>query len=50
MFITIDGQTVIPINGGDYFIARRFEKKLKMIIAKNLNYFTLLSEKLNWGI
>ncbi len=50
VFITIDGQTVIPIEGGDYFIARTFEKKLKMIISKDLNYFTLLSEKLNWGI
>lgn len=50
VFITIDGQKVLPVKGGKSFSAKTYDRKLKMIISKDLNYFTLLSEKLNWGI
>ncbi len=49
VFITIDGQKVIPMAGGHYFETRIYDKKLKMVMSKNLNYFKLLNEKLKWG-
>lgn len=49
VFITIDGQKVIPMASGHYFETKIFDKKLKMIVSKNLNYFKLLNEKLKWG-
>ncbi len=50
VFITIDGQTVFPISGGGRFSIDIYEKKLMMVQSNALNYFTLLSDKLKWGL
>ncbi|MCP5106566.1 MAG: NAD(+)/NADH kinase [bacterium] len=50
VFITVDGQKVLPMVPGDAFEATIYSKKLKMIVAKEMNYFKLLNEKLNWGL
>ena len=49
VFVTLDGQTVMPMSLGNQFEARIYHKKLKMIASAEINYFKLLSEKLNWG-
>ncbi len=48
--ITLDGQKVIPLQFNDTVRIKTGDKKLKMIISDELNYFKLLSEKLKWGI
>jgi NAD+ kinase len=50
VFITIDGQKVIPMCSGDYFETTIATKKLRLVASKNINYFRLLNEKLNWGL
>lgn len=50
VFFTVDGQKVLPMDTGDTFEVGLYDKKLKMIVAKEMNYFRLLNEKLNWGI
>lgn len=49
-FITFDGQTVIPMKKGDFFEAGIFDSTLKMVESSEMNYYRLLSEKLNWGL
>lgn len=50
VFITVDGQTVLPMEAGDSYEVSLHNRKLKMIVSKSLNYFKLLNEKLNWGL
>lgn len=50
VFITIDGQKVIPMHSGDYYETSIYSKKLKMAVSGNINYFRLLHDKLNWGL
>jgi NAD+ kinase len=50
VFLTLDGQRVIPMSTSDFFETRIYKKKLKIVEARHMNYFGLLSEKLNWGI
>lgn len=50
VYVTIDGQTVIPMSLGEQFEAWLYHKRLKIIASPEINYFKLLSEKLNWGI
>ncbi|MEN8154539.1 MAG: NAD(+)/NADH kinase [Acidobacteriota bacterium] len=50
VFVTMDGQKVIPLKHGESVSIKTYDKKLKMIISDKINYFELLSEKLNWGI
>jgi len=50
VFLTLDGQRVIPMSTADYFGTNIYSKKLKIVEARNMNTFDLLSEKLNWGI
>lgn len=49
VFITVDGQTAIPFIPGEQFDVSVFQKTLKIIGNKDMNYFKLLSEKLNWA-
>jgi NAD+ kinase len=49
VFMTVDGQKVLPMASNDAFQVSLCDKKLKMIVSKKLNYFRLLNEKLNWG-
>ena len=50
VYVTIDGQTVIPMSLGEQFEAWIYHKRLKIIASPEINYFKLLSEKLNWGM
>lgn len=50
VYITIDGQEVIPMSTDDLFKVSIYDKKLKIIESIDMNYYKLLSEKLNWGI
>lgn len=50
VYCTVDGQKVLPMDTGDFFEVGLYNKKLKMIADKDINYFRLLNEKLNWGI
>ncbi len=50
VFITIDGQKVIPIKKGGKFSVSLFNKTLKIIENQYMNYYKLISEKLNWGM
>lgn len=50
VFLTMDGQTVVPMAAGDSYEVSLHDKTLKMIVSKSLNYFKLLHEKLNWGL
>jgi NAD+ kinase len=49
-FVTIDGQTVLPMNFEDSLTVGTYSKQLLMLVAPEINYFKLLSDKLNWGI
>lgn len=50
VYLTIDGQEVIPMLVNDIFKVNIYNKKLKIIESIDMNYYKLLSEKLNWGI
>jgi len=49
-YVTIDGQTVLPLNFEDTITVGTYPKQLFMLVAPEINYFRLLSDKLNWGI
>jgi NAD+ kinase len=49
-YVTIDGQTVLPLNFEDIITVGAYSKQLLMLVAPEINYFRLLSDKLNWGI
>jgi NAD+ kinase len=49
-FVTIDGQTVLPLNFEDTLTVGVYPKQLLMLVTPEINYFKLLSDKLNWGI
>lgn len=49
-YVTIDGQTVLPLNFEDTITVGAYPKQLLMLVSPEINYFKLLSEKLNWGI
>ncbi|MBN2400177.1 MAG: NAD(+)/NADH kinase [Candidatus Aminicenantes bacterium] len=49
-YITIDGQTVLPMNFEETLQIETYSKPLRMLVAPEINYFKLLSDKLNWGI
>jgi NAD kinase len=49
-YVTIDGQTVLPLNFEDTITVGAYPKQLLMLVAPEINYFRLLSDKLNWGI
>jgi NAD+ kinase len=50
VFMTVDGQKVVPMAFSDGFKVSLYRKSLKMIVAKKMNYFRVLNEKLNWGL
>jgi NAD+ kinase len=49
VFITIDGQTVLPFKFEENIDIGIHPKKLRIIVSRKMNYFGLLYEKLNWG-
>ena len=50
VYMTMDGQRAMPISTNEYFDVKIFHKKLKLITSKDMNYFKLLYEKLNWAL
>lgn len=48
-YITVDGDDVIKITQEDIIKIRYSEKKLKLVLPKLRNYYSVLREKLKWG-
>jgi len=49
-YVTIDGQTALPFNYEETIRVGMYPKQLPMLVAPATNYFTLLYDKLNWGL
>jgi NAD+ kinase len=49
LLLTIDGQEAIEFSAGDDLMFRKTDKKMKLILHPEKNYFSILREKLNWG-
>ena len=49
-FLTIDGQTALPITYEESIRVRVYPKQLPILAAPGTNYYKLLYEKLNWGL
>ena len=48
-YIAIDGDDIIEISNDDLVNIKYSDKKLKLIIPKSRDYYSLLREKLKWG-
>jgi NAD+ kinase len=48
-YIAIDGDDIIKISKDDFVKIKYSDKKLKLIIPKTRDYYSLLREKLKWG-
>lgn len=49
VFLTLDGQTVVPLQAGDRVRITRASERLKLIHPMNKTYFEILRNKLKWG-
>ena len=49
LLLTIDGQEAIKFSAGDEITFRGSEKRMKIILHPEKNYYAILREKLNWG-
>jgi len=49
IFLTLDGQTGVPLQLGDRVQITRAEERLKLIHPPNKTYFEILRSKLKWG-
>jgi len=49
VFLTLDGQTGIPMQAGDKVRLKRAAERLKLIQPPNKSYFEILRSKLKWG-
>lgn len=49
LLLTIDGQVAIELNGSDEIYFMKSDKKMKLILHPEKNYYAILREKLNWG-
>jgi NAD+ kinase len=49
MFLTLDGQTGVPLQPGDRVRITRALERLKLIHPPNKTYFEILRSKLKWG-
>ncbi len=49
VFLTLDGQTGIPMHAADKVVLRRAAQKLRLIQPPNKSYFEILRNKLKWG-
>ena len=49
LLLTIDGQVAIELNGSDEINFMKSDKKMKIILHPEKNYYAILREKLNWG-
>jgi NAD+ kinase len=49
VFLTLDGQTGVPLHAGDRIRITRAAERLKLIHPPNKSYFEILRSKLKWG-
>jgi NAD+ kinase len=49
VFLTLDGQTGVPLQTGDRVRITRSEQRLKLIQPPGKTYFEILRNKLKWG-
>jgi len=49
VFLTLDGQTGMPMESGDRIRITRASERLKLITPPNKTYFEILRNKLKWG-
>jgi NAD+ kinase len=49
VFLTLDGQTGIPMQPGDQVRMKRAAERLKLIQPQKKSYFEILHSKLKWG-
>ena len=49
VFLTLDGQTGVPLHAGDRIHISRAKERLKLIHPANKSYFEILRSKLKWG-
>ena len=49
VFLTLDGQTGVPLQTGDRVRITRAVERLKLIHPLNKTYFEILRSKLKWG-
>ncbi len=49
LLLTIDGQVAIELNYRDEINFMKSDKKMKIILHPEKNYYAILREKLNWG-
>lgn len=49
VFLTLDGQTGVPMQVGDRVRITRAKERLKLIQPPNKSYFEILRNKLKWG-
>jgi NAD+ kinase len=49
LFLTLDGQTGVPLQPGDRIHIVRAQERLKLIHPPNKTYFAILRNKLKWG-
>jgi NAD+ kinase len=51
VLLTLDGQDVVDMKEGDFVLVRKFKKhSLKLVTAPTRDYFSLLREKLKFGV
>jgi len=48
-YITVDGSDFIKITQKDIIKVKYSDKKLKLVLPKSRNYYSILREKLKWG-
>jgi NAD+ kinase len=49
VYVTFDGQSGHPLQGGDVIRIERADRTLRLVRARKRNYFDVLRQKLKWG-
>lgn len=49
LLLTTDGQEAIKFSGGDEILFRQCNRRMRIILHPDKNYYSILREKLNWG-
>lgn len=48
-YVIVDGESWRQIGREDKITVKYSDKKLKLLLPKNRNYYSVLKEKLKWG-
>jgi len=49
VFVTFDGQSLLPLKSNHVVSVRRADKRLRLVRGSSRGYFQVLREKLKWG-